>query len=76
MPKQAKQKTLDLYVVYENPSDFPGCFVVRKWRGNVPEREPLSVGSSIDEARSALPEGLHRMNRLEQDDPVIREVWL
>lgn len=73
MPRQA---TLDMYVVYENPSDFPGCFVVRKWTGETPNRHPHSVTANIEEARTTIPAGLYRTPRHEKDDPVIREVWL
>lgn len=70
------------YAIYENPRDFPGKFVVRRWaivRGGMeplPEAEPLGVVDTIEAARALVPQGLYPLGRQEQDDAVIREVWI
>ncbi len=73
---------MDLFVIYENPKDYPNKFVVRQWR--VLELgitqvavEPLCVVDTLDEARKLMLEKqLFRMAPCEGDDPVIKEVWL
>lgn len=74
---------LPMYVVYKNPSDYPGKFVVRlcvAGRGTVTcDKEPLAVRGTLAEARAAIEAlvgPLHRMNRQPDDDAVIVEVWL
>lgn len=69
-----------MYVVYVNPRDFPGKVVVRRWGidadGPAPESKEFAVVDSIIEAREALPEGLFKIRRSPNDDPVIAEVWI
>jgi hypothetical protein len=71
---------MKLFCIYENPTDYPGKFVVREWTigpGTVTANPSAAfVGTSIETARGALPEGLVRIERDLHDDPVIREVWL
>lgn len=70
---------MNMYVVYQNPSDYPGRFVVRKWTvtaaGPVAGNEPIFVGETLQGARDAIPRGLIATRRCEEDDPVILEVW-
>ena len=67
------------FVIYENPTDYPDRFVVRKWRigGGAVEAAvwPTKVVDSLEEARSHVPDGLVNIGRTSGDDPVIREVW-
>ena len=69
-----------MYVVYVNPRDFPGKVVVRRWGidadGPAAEDEPMAVTNSLNEARDALPDGLIKIRRSPNDDPVIAEVWI
>ena len=70
---------LDLYVVYRNPSDFPGQYVVRRQVAGpgviFKDARPLAVGN-LAAVRAALPTGLVRLERDPNDDPCIFEVWL
>ena len=80
---------LAVYVVYFNPTDFPNKWVVRlhtisKEEG-VQATEEYYVAHSIEEARDGLAEfaaeldmqiPCARLERSEQDDPVIVETWL
>ncbi len=68
------------YAVYENPSDFPGLFVVRRWTINgmiaVPDVNEFCTGPTLESVRQQLPLGLTRLKRFENDDLVLVEVWL
>ena len=64
-----------MFVVYFNPQDFPGKYVVRRHVGTRPDAEPLIVCDSLHQARSAIPADT-RLDRSPDDDPVIVEVWL
>lgn len=74
-------RPLELFVVYRNPSDFCGCgYVVRRWSVEPgceprPDERPLTVTTTLEGARSAIPSGKHNIGRLAADDPVIVEVW-
>lgn len=75
---------LEMFVIYENPKDYPGKFVVRRWTvgqgGPIADPEPLAIENTVHEARGFLPrDATHPLYRLEpqpNDDPVIREVWI
>ena len=69
------------WVIYNNPSDFPGNFVVRRhfrvvgFKTMYAEEEPVIVTDSIDQARSAIPDTCSNKGRHDEDDPHIVEVW-
>lgn len=71
---------MDMYVIYLNPGDFPGQYVVRRWTlsalGAIPREGPLYVGVDLAAARRAVPKGLIGCTRHEHDDPAILEVWM
>jgi hypothetical protein len=69
------------YTVYRNPRDYPGRFVVRRWRVRAggaleTERTTWAVEHTLEAARATIPPNLYRMERHPDDDPVIVEVWL
>lgn len=77
------QVVLHQFVIYHNPSDHPGKYVVRQWlviRGD-PEPHPVplfTTHDTLENAREATPileMGLVRLPRFDNDDPVIVEVW-
>ena len=57
------------YCIYANPKDYPGAFVVRRWAIRpmishpVPDKEPIAVVGTIEEARKHVPPGLVRITR-------------
>jgi len=71
------------WVVYEDPADFPGKWVVRRFTiypdGGSPvieeDPEPMVVTDSLEEARKVIPKGAYCLGRHPEDDPVIYEVW-
>lgn len=71
---------LYIWTVYDNPIDFPGKFVVRRFRvtedGAQAENRPWSVKDTLEEARRAIPPGLVCMSRSLLDDAKVVETWL
>jgi phosphohistidine phosphatase SixA len=69
-----------IFVVYFNPSDFLGLYVVRE--GVVQDDgstlfSPLArSGQTLDEVRQHIPHDMTRLERHPNDDPVIVETWL
>lgn len=74
--------TLPMWVVYESPKDFPGKFVTRRWlvlpgcEKPQPDRDPVAVCDTLEEARAAVRPGSVRLERHDLDDACIVEVWL
>ena len=71
---------MTIWVIYDNPSDYPGKFVLRAQYvlpGNQVgvATEPTAVCDSLMEARSWLPPGLYGQGRHPEDDPTIVEAW-
>jgi hypothetical protein len=65
-----------IFVVYENPLDYPGMFVVRRWMGEVPDPFPVIVAETLTEARKVIPNGSVKLMPYAGDDPVILETWI
>lgn len=76
LERELERGDLWLFVIYENPSDFPGLFVVRRWLLTQPDAEPWFVGSTLGAARESLPLGLYNLGRQPGDDHTIKEVWI
>ena len=76
--------TLLIYTLYRNPRDYPGQWVVRRYRvvSAVVEADlyPLYVGDSRDEAEAAVRNAarfpIDWIDRMEDDDPAIVGVWM
>jgi len=69
---------LDMWVIYERPSDFPDSYVARLFRitGHA-EPSPLAhIAETLQEVRKAIPPGLVRIDRDPLDEPQIVEIWL
>jgi hypothetical protein len=70
---------LSIYTVFDNPTDYQGQFVVRRFesRGTgVTPCEVVATGKSLTEVRDQLPKGLMKLDRHPNDDPNIVETWL
>jgi len=74
MNQESDEKGLVIWVVYDNPTDYPDLFVVRKWINEQPLEE-VQTFQTLEEAREYIPDGLFRLPRLEVDAPVIVETW-
>lgn len=72
--------SLEVFVVYEDPIDFPGRFVVRRQRASAGLVEvdpvPMAVVNTLEEARAVLPRGLARIPRASDDEPQVVEGWV
>jgi hypothetical protein len=66
---------VNLYVIYDHPTDYPDKWVVRRWELDVP-KEVVGTADSLEEARALIPEGCTNLSRSTSDDPKIHEVWL
>jgi len=70
---------VQVWTIYERPSDYPGHFVVRRsvvaLGGIIPDLE-CGLAKSLEGARKLIPDGLARVNRYPSDDPVIVESWV
>jgi hypothetical protein len=66
---------LDIWIVYDSPSDFPGQFVARRFEVNKPTADVLTAGT-LEALRALLPPGLIRLERTQHDQPHIAEVWV
>lgn len=65
-----------MWVVYFNPTDFPGLYVVRKFIGEEGSGFHM-VRTTLEAAREPLKAlGLTCIQRMEGDEPQIVEVWL
>jgi hypothetical protein len=73
------------YVIYFDPLDYRGQYVVRGWTMQrkpedgpalKPDPEPLAVVGTIEEARLAVPVGLNPFRRDPDDEFQIVETWI
>lgn len=72
---------LAMYTIYQNPSDYPGRFVVRRCHvgagGIVFDPQPLAVVDSLEAARETLDRSvLVLLPRHPGDEPQIVETWV
>lgn len=66
---------LEIWVVYDKPIDYPDKYVVRKWLYDKPT-ETFYTADTLEDIRSKIPEGLHKLDRFSGDDPKIIETWI
>lgn len=68
------------YVIYFNPADFPGRFVVREWfidrDGELLALNLIGTGQTLVEARSLIPQGMINFRRSPDDIPCVLETWM
>jgi hypothetical protein len=71
---------LNVWTVYDHPSDYPYDYVARLFvvtHEGVRPTDSVLIESDIEEIRSRMiSDGLCRLMRNEEDDPVIMETWL
>jgi hypothetical protein len=68
---------LNMWTIYDNPSDYPGKFVVRRWivKGPLEAADDVIVCDTLEEARSKIPEGLVGVPRAYEDALCTVETW-
>lgn len=71
---------LSMWTVYQSPTDYPGQFVARRWicDNNPPiATSDMLVSPLYEDIRRAMIErDMVRMQRNDEDDPVILETWI
>ncbi|MDX0230274.1 hypothetical protein GOC14_06895 [Sinorhizobium meliloti] len=74
------ENTLPIWVVCWNPADFPGKFTARRnFAGPgvmLVDKDVIVADRLITIRRMMIRNGLTRLPRQKEDDPVILEVWL
>lgn len=75
-----QNEALEMWVIYDNPSDYPGRFVARKYLVSPDGHnvtEDLLICINLDGLRDILISlGKVNIGRMDNDDPVIKEVWI
>ena len=66
---------LDIWTVYEKPSDYPTKYVARLFQNDKPTINAV-FADTLDGVRKKIPPGLYCMPRDPKDDPKIMESWL
>ena len=66
---------LDVWIVYDSPSDYQGKFVARRFEIKKPTSDVL-VADTLPGLRALLPPGLVRLERTQHDQEHIVEVWV
>lgn len=73
------KKTLDTWVIYWNPDDHPGKYVVRLYwadpTGLYAAKVP-TITATLEETRAVIPKGLTRVDRSPVNAPAIVETWM
>lgn len=67
---------LDMWVVYEHPTDFPEHYVARLWEGETPTTTHI-IERDLEKLRERLFRmGMVKLDRMPGDVPVVLETWL
>jgi hypothetical protein len=77
----ADERLLDVWVIFDHPRDQPDFYVVRRQRatrdGTILHDHRIYGFRELEKARAWLiQQGLTRLNRSLEDDPVILEIWI
>lgn len=71
--------TITQYVIYNNPSDCPNKFVVRKWLivgSKIIPSNVVGAEDTLEEARKLVPDEFSLLPLFDNDDPCIEEVYI
>ena len=69
------ERVMEMWVVYERPTDMPEKFVGRKWYLEQPTAD-IVVADTLLEVRKLLPKGMYRIEKNAADEPHIVEMWV
>lgn len=71
------REALEMWAVYERPSDCPQGFLARLWivTDIAMATETYYTAATLAQVREFLPRGLFRQPRAALDDPAIVETW-
>lgn len=71
--------SLGLWVIYKNPADYPGKYVLRKWEitaGTVAPERAVVLADDIETLRAQLPAGVQRFEPDKLDNVSIVECYV
>lgn len=69
-------ETLNIWVVYDHPTDYPDHFVARRFELDRATQDVLMSGNVNSIRRYLQEQGLTCIPRSNSDDPKIVECWL
>jgi len=76
----ARRLYVDVWVVYDHPTDWPDWYVARRWRVENQKYHPtpdLLMARKLGDLRGRLHgNGFTPIEPMPGDDPVIMETWL
>lgn len=67
--------SLQMYVIYKNPSDYPNKYVARLYQHFRPTDKCI-VADTFEEIQKHIPCWMHWIERYETDNPVILGVYI
>ena len=79
MNDRSEKIIMEHWVIYRNPTDYPGNYVVRKWyirTDGVRPDDKITVTDTIEQARAAIPPYLYCLKRSDEDVYCIVESWI
>jgi hypothetical protein len=73
--------TLDMWVIYKQPRDYPDGYVARRWIIGAKPGEPVpteefATAPTLEEIRKHVPGYCVRLERDPRDEPQIVECWI
>lgn len=79
LEQRGERSPMKTYTIYDHPSDYPSCYVMRVFEtkaGEVIPTDETVVSTNLEAVRAMVPPGCICMPRDPDDDPVILETWL
>ncbi len=73
------ETTLEMFVVYKHPKDFPEDYVIRLWIIDAEGPKATTqyfTAKTLWEVRRFVPAGRVQLDRRPDDEPQIVEVWV
>lgn len=67
---------MEIFTIYKNPLDYPDSFVLRRFKLNVPDTDPVLVCSTLTAARAAVPDDKTYFPRDKSDHYCVVESWI
>jgi len=78
-PAAKPQGQLSMWTIYAHPRDYPTQYVARRWvvgDGVSLATDDVAIADTLAAVRKKIPSGLYRMDRFDEDDLCIAEVWV
>lgn len=66
---------IPIWVIYYDPLDFPGQYVLRRFNMDTPTEE-FYTSKTLEGVRKHIPEGMVMLMPFSEDPKVIKEIWI